>query len=203
VSQPDLRRIEADAIAYLREHLADRAPQYLVLEGEYAESPLEGEGRTYVFSFDLPAGPGIASAACDTYEPKHYVVVGETTPNFFPAYGLSADDAYSFHVGTRFMLEMELKKVGDEFEPPDARHLLRTVLANVAPGAVVQDEKLAALFRCEEGYYAVYRLKLNEDEVFALGADCPPGFYKLTRYPPQTALRLHLGKLIRAERHAG
>lgn len=203
MSEPDLRALEAEAIAYLRGHLGERTPEYLVLEGEYAETPLEGEGRTFVFSFDLAPGPGMSAAACETYEPKHFVAVGETTPNFFPAYGFSADDAYSFHVGTRFMLEMELQKVSDELEPPDARPLLRTVLANVAPGAEARQEELAALFRCEEGYYAVYRLKLGEDEVYALGADCPPGFYKLTKYPPQTTLRLHLGKLIRAERPAG
>lgn len=192
--------MEAEAIAYLRPHLGERTPQFLVLEGEFAESPLEGEGRTFLFSFDLPPGPGVAAGACETYDPKHYVAVGQTTPNFFPAYGFSPDDAYSFHVGTRFMLEMELQKVDPQLEPPDARQLLRTVLANVAPGATVRSEQLAALFRCEDGYYAVYRLTLNEDDVYALGADCPPGFYKLTGHPPQMVLRLHLGKLIRAER---
>lgn len=202
MNQLDVRKLEADAIAYLREHLAERTPDFLVLEGEFAESPLEGEGRTLLFSFDLPPGPGVAAGACETYEPKHFVAVGETTPNFFPAYGLSADDAYSFHVGTRFMLEMELQRVGPELEPPDARQLLRTVLANVAPGAELRREELAALFRCEDGYFAVYRLQLNEDDVYALGADCPPGFYKLTNYPPQMVLRLHLGKLIRSERQA-
>ena len=89
MSQPDLRTIEADAIAYLRQHLGDRTPEYLVLEGEFAESPLEGEGRTFLFSFDLAPGPGVTAAACEAFEPKHFVAVGETTPNFFPAYGLS------------------------------------------------------------------------------------------------------------------
>src|SRR5262245_29566994 len=100
MSGGDIRGLEQTAVAYLREQLAGRAPDYLVLEGEFDETPLEGEGRTVLFSFDLAPGPGVAAGACgDGYQPRHFVAVGETTPNFFPAYGLSADDAYSFHIG--------------------------------------------------------------------------------------------------------
>ncbi|MFQ5806671.1 MAG: hypothetical protein ACE5I3_09495, partial [Phycisphaerae bacterium] len=130
---------------------------------------------------------------------KHYVAVGETEPNFFPAYGLSPDDAYSFHVGTRFALEMGLQMVDASLEPPGARPLLRAAVRSYAAGAKLEKEELAALFRCEEGLFAVYRLTLDGQDVYCMGADCPPGFYRMTAQPPQVALRLHLGKLIRAE----
>ena len=62
---------------------------------------------------------------------------------------------------------------------------------------------MAALFQCEERLFAVYRLTLNGAETaYFMGGDCPPGFYRLTEHPPQVALRLHLGKLIRAEARA-
>lgn len=203
MSSTDIRSLERDALEYLRGQLGSRAPDYLALEGEFAESPLEGEGRVFVFSFHLPPGPGFESGDCAAaYDPRHFVAIGETTPNYFPSYGLSIDEAYSFHVGTRFMLEMELQRVDDSLEPPGARDVLARVLAEFAPRAARAPAQLAALFKCDAEYYAVYRLTIDEQEYFALGADCPPGFYKLTAFPPQTTLRLHLGKLIRAENRA-
>lgn len=189
-----------DAFAYLREQLGEHTPNCLHLQGAFDESPLEGEGRTLLFSFDFVAPgatavpEGSAGAAL-----RHYVAVGETAPNYFPAYGLNADDAYSFHVGTRFMLEMALNRVETDLEPPGARDAMRRFVAEYARGAPVEQEELAALFRCEDGYFAVYRLTLGGEPVYCLGADCPPGFCRMAEHPPQAALRLHLGRLIRLE----
>lgn len=201
----DIRAIEREAIEYLRGELGERAPEYLALAGEFDEAPLEGEGRTWLFEFDLGGGP-TAAAACGAgaaVDPRHYVAIGETTANYFPAYGLSADDAYSFHVGTRFMLGMELQRVDASFEPPGARAALHALLRQFAPGAAVEGEELAALFRCDGDYYAVYRVTVGSQAVYVFGADCPPGFCRLTQHPPQAALRLHLGALIRREARDG
>ena len=97
------------------------------------------------------------------------------------------------------MLEMGLQLVDPSLEPPGARSLLRAALQTFGGGAEPEKEQLAALFRCEEGFFAVYRLTVAGQDVYCTGADCPPGFYSLTEHPPQVALRLHLGKLIRAE----
>lgn len=193
---------ERAAAEYLRNELGERAPAALQYVGQFNEAPLEGEGRTALFSFELSGGSAADCGGASAGERKHYVAIGETTPNFFPGYRLSGDDAYSFHVGTRFMLVMGLEKVDPELEPPGARETVRRLVADHLPDARVEGDELAALFRCEAGYFAVYRLVVNEQPVYALGADCPPGFYYLTHFPPQTALRLHLGKVIRAEKRA-
>ncbi len=197
-------QLEKSALEYLRGRLAARAPQTLRFEREFDERPLDGEGATALFSFELPPEMDVGSEARPgAAELKHYVAVGETEPNFFPAYGLRPDDAYSFHLGTRFVLEMGLQVVDASYEPPTARSLLHAAVQNYAAGAKLEQEELAALFRCEEGLFAVYRLTLDGREVYCMGADCPPGFYHMTEHPPQVALRLHLGKLIRAEAAGG
>ncbi len=187
------------AIEYLREQLGPRAPRDLHPAGVFNEQPLEGEAETALFSFDLDVG----TEACATPEARrHYVAVGQTTPNYFPSFGLAPDDAYSLHIGTRFMLEMEVQRVDPADEPPGARQYLEQVIRDHAPGAAASPPELAALFRFEEGFFAVYRVDVEGRSYYAMGADCPPGFYELTQHPPQTALRLHLGKLIRAEARA-
>lgn len=188
---------ERQAREYLAQQLGSTAPEALRLEAEFDESPLEGEGRTSIWSFVL-ALPGACAAGGPAVQ-RHYVAVGQTQPNYFPAWGLDADDAYSVHVGTRFMLEMGMQRVEPQLEPPGAREELHRFVQRYAGGARLERESLAALFRCDEAYFAVYRLTLAGQDVYCMGADCPPGFYSLTEHPPQVALRLHLGKLIRAE----
>lgn len=215
---PAAHALYAEALAFLGTHLGERAPQTLTPVGEFDEAPLEGEGRTTLFSFDLPgsspvgggsadgerraqpaaAAPVAGSQACAAQAARHYVAVGCTAPNYFPAYDLTPDQAYSLHVGTRFMLEMELQRVDASLEPPSARETLQRLLADrqaVLDGPV----ELAALFRCEDEFYAVYRVSVDGAALYYLGADCPPGFYAMTQFPPQAALRLHLGQLIRRE----
>ena len=195
----DRRQLETTALAYLRAQLGHRAPPELCFAGEFSVGGLEGEGVVTLFSLELPETGLDLAAGSQSADRRHYVAVGETQPNFFPAYGMDADGAFSFHLGTRFMLELELQLVGPELEPPGARDLMRAVVAEYGGGQAIEREELAALFRCEEGLFAVYRLTIGGQDVYCMGADCPPGFYAMTEYPPQVALRLHLGGLIRAE----
>ena len=200
----NVREVELTALEYLRATLGDRAPDYITLEREFHEAPLDGEGRALLFSFALEPGPGVDRSAYTPADLLHYVVAGETEPNFFPAYGFDAEQGYSVHVGTRFMLVMRVEKVDVSNEPPGARPALEQFIASYAADATVEGVELAALFRCHDDYFAAYRIRLNGANYYCFGADCPPGAYELTHLPPQAALRLHLGQVIRAEaRHAG
>lgn len=187
---------ETEARAYLECELRDRAPGVLTLAAELAEQPLDGEGSVSIFSFDLPAGPASCGRDADA---RHYVVVGDTTPNYFPSYGLSPDDAYSLHIGTRFMLGLEMALTDACVEPASARENVRRFVGLCNPDVPIEGIELAAIFRCAEELYAVYVVSLGGRRVYCFGADCPPGFSELTQHPPQVALRLHLGRLIRRE----
>lgn len=191
---------EQAARTYLLEQLGDRAPNDLIIRATFAETPLEGEGAASLFSFTLPrvSEETICGAAGGNSE--HYVVVGETTPNYFPTYDLDPDDGYSLHIGTRFMLEIGIGRIANDEEPAGARQAMRRSVQDAVPGAAIRNDSLAGLFRGQEQTYAVYRLNLDGQDVYFMGGDCPAGFYRLAQWPPQVALRLHLGKLIRAER---
>lgn len=186
---------EEMARAYLREQLGPRAPEVLTPAGTFDEQPLEGEGRTSLFAFEL-TGPG-GDPSCAAL--RHYVAVGETSPNYYPTFGLSPDDAYSLHIGTRFMLEMKVQRI--EGDAPDgAEESLRRVIRDRLGGdATFGPSRLAGLFRCDESVFAVFRMTVNGTPIYSLGADLAPGFYELCQHPPQVVLRLHLGKLIRNE----
>lgn len=192
-------QLQQQARTYLQEQLGPRAPQWLRLAGMFDERPLDGEGVVGVFAFDLAPTPGAAEHAGD-YDPRHYVVAGETELNYYPQAGLAADEIYSVHLGTRFMLTLGAAGMPPAEEPPGAREALKAVLRGMAPDAELADVTLAALFRCGEQVFAVYRLRVNDEEVFAFGADCPPGFYRHTDLSPPVVLRLHLGQVIRQEK---
>lgn len=202
----NLSNPELAAAEYLAGQLAGRSYSPPRLVAVFNEQTLAGEGPAALLVFDLQPGPGCQ----ETGDPRHYVAVGETVPNYFPAYGLAADDAYSLHIGTRFMLEMQIGRLDAAHEPPGLRDALRRIVSGVAPDAPLESEALAGLFQCEEQVFAVYRLTLGpaptgdggctqRESVYLVAGDCPPGFYRLTQHPPQVALRLHLGKVIRAE----
>lgn len=204
--------LEGVAREYLARELGPRAPAKLVFEGRFDERPLEGEGAAAIFSF-LMSPPSGLKPACHDVPPEgelHYVAVGETTPNYFPSYGLPADDAYSVHIGTRFMLELGVSRIDDALEPAGARRRTADVLreairggsaasASVSDVQMIDEPRLAALFRVGDEMHAVYRVRVGEEDVYCMGGDCPAGFYRMTNHPPQAAYRLHLGKLIRAE----
>ncbi len=200
MAEPERQSRETTALAYLAEQLGHKAPSKLTLVSTFTEAPLDGEGAVSLFSFELT--PELGAAACGSPPPDgmHYVVAGETAANYFPTYGLDADDAYSLHIGTRFLLEMRIGRIDPDQESPAFRDAMRGALRDTVAGVEIQHESLAGLFRGDEQTYAVYRLTLKGEEVYFMGGDCPPGFYRLTQWPPQIALRLHLGKLIRAER---
>ncbi len=214
----DAAQREQAAREYLDAQLMERAPASLRFERSVHEQPLEDEGPVSIFSFSIPVGPacgaavtrapgvdavqtagGGAAAASAGEAERHFVVVGQTKPNYFPGYGFDADDAYSFHVGTRFALETQIARLDDALEPPGSRVALQVILKQFAPSAQASSAVLAGVFRCDEQYFAVYRIHVDGRELYCFGGDCPPGFYELTQHPPQVALRLHLGKLIRAE----
>lgn len=202
LSQVETERLTQAAREYLQRELGERAPVGLELAGVFAEQPLEGEGKTALLRFELAHSNAVAADACGGAAMTHFVAVGETVPNYFPAYSLDAEQGYSLHVGTRFMLELGIQKIDNALEPPNARSKLELVVRNFVAGAPQAEATLAALFRCEEQFFAVYRLALDGKDYYAMGADCPPGFYELTDHPPQLALRLHLGQVIRAEARA-
>lgn len=183
---------EAAALAYLHAQLGSRAPQVVQACATFDEAPLEGEGAVTVLAFDLkPEGPGA--------NPRHYVVIGQTQPNYYPAYGLTPDEIYSLHIGTQFFLGVGVHVVEFAHEPPDARdgvaHFVETCNPGVPRGPIV----LAGLFRGDGSFFAVYRLTVGDQEVYCFGADLPPAFSPLIDQPPQVALRLYLGRLLRAE----
>lgn len=184
-------------MAELNRQLGPRAPRDVALVGVFDEQPLEGEGRTALFAFDLPPETDHCPSSA-----RHFIAVGQTTPSCFPSYGFDAEDAYSFHVGTRFMVEMRISKIDEGQEPATARDEMRRFVLGCNPTARIESDHLAALFALDDQMLAVYRVTLSGQSVYVLGADCPPGFYQLVQHPPQVALRLHLGKLIRAEAEA-
>ncbi|MBK9119147.1 MAG: hypothetical protein IPM18_06035 [Phycisphaerales bacterium] len=183
------------ARTYLASELGTRAPTVLQFAAAFEEQPLEGEGSVALFRFDLPPDGG----TCAKEHTGHYVVVGCTEPNYFPAYEQDSEGAYDFHIGTRYALGVGLARVASEREPATARRALQHLVSTCNPGIVIEREELAGLFDTGAQLFAVYRLRLAGQEVYCLGADCPPGFYSLTKYPPQVVLRLHLGRLIRNE----
>ncbi|MBL8878521.1 MAG: hypothetical protein JNG88_05315 [Phycisphaerales bacterium] len=191
----------AAANQYLKSELGQHAPAELRFERVFDEQPLEGEGPVSLFSFELALGGG--NAQCPVEVRRHYVVAGQTRSNYFPAYSFDADDAYSFHIGTLFMVAMPVSRIDDADEPPGARESLKNLTRAYSAAATIGAPELAALFRCDDAVFAVYRVPVDGRMVYGMGADCPPGFYELTDHPPQTALRLHLGKVIREEARSG
>ncbi len=191
--------LEQQARAYLAAQLGTRPISDLRAVGTFDEAPLEGEGVTTLFAFQLMDGSALSSGTKGLADPWHYVAVGETVPNFFPAYNLDPNDAYSLHIGTRYMLTVGVAVVEDAQEPSGAREALHAFLAETNPGVSIEHESLAALFRSENQVFAVYRVTLAGQDVYCVAADLPPGFYTCVQHPPAVALRLHLGKLIRAE----
>lgn len=191
-------RLAADAARYLATQFGDQRAPALTLADVFDEQPLDKEGLTAIFRFELPASNAVVKAAGGAQLP-HYVAVGVTEPNYYPAYNLAPDDAYSLHIGTRFMLVMGVASVDLANEPDDAREQMRAFVAAAAPGARLGADELVALFACEDQRFAAYRVRVDDEPLYVFGADCPPGFYQTTYLPPAVVLRLHLGKLIRAE----
>lgn len=183
------------ALAYLREQFREDAPTELGPGRVFERSPLEGEGAVVVFEFRTRRG----AAESDQY----YVVVGQTEPNYYPAYGLDADEAYSLHLGTRFMLVMGVAQCepsgGEGYDAmPDAR----AVVDRVAPSAPIEGLSVAACFDVEGQRHVVLRGRVEGQEVYIMAGEAPVGFSQRVDLPPPVAYRLHLGAVILNEASA-
>lgn len=196
-NHPNLEAWEHAAREYLAAQLQRRAPQRLQFLAAFDEQPLEGEGAVGLFEFEI--APASAAGVCAASDTRHYVVVGQTEPNYSPSFGLEADDAYSLHIGTRFMLTVGVQRLEPKEEPPALRDDVLRFIQGCNPHVEVQSIECELLLRCEEQWFAVYRVRLGGTDVRVVGGDLPTGFYDLADRPPQVVLRLHLGKLIRVE----
>lgn len=177
------------ALAYLREQFGPHAPRELGEAAFFDGSVLEGDGRVVIMPFT--AAPGGGESA------EFWVVVGQTESNYYPRWGLSADDAFRVHVGTRFMLVLGVAQIdAGDYDP---RRDVARMLAQVAPGEAAESVSLAAMFAVGDQRHAVARVRVGGVEAYAMTADCPPGFSTRVDLAPHVAYRLHLGGLLLAE----
>lgn len=189
------------AQAYLAEQFQADAPASLGGAAIFEASPLEGEGPTIVFDFVASRGAAI--------DERFYVVVGRTEPNYYPAFGLSHEEAFCLHLGTRFMLVLGVARRpvahGDATRRAADRHDFdpereaRAVVNRVSPDAVIEDLQMAAAFDVEGRTYAVLRATVDGRATYIFAGDAPPGFEERTALPPHVAFRLHLGRVLRLE----
>jgi len=155
----------------------------------FDRSPLETEGPVVIYRFDADlAGTGSVD---------YFVVVGQTEPNYYPAGGLEAGDAFVLHLGTRFMLVMGIGLAGDDrLKDYDVAADIRQIVDRVAPREAIEDVEIATAFAVSGDLHIVVRCRLAGESVFVFAGDCPPGFDRRTDLAPQVAYRLHLGRLL-------
>lgn len=179
------------ALAYLRTQWGDRAPADLEWVANFQETPLEGEGPVSLFRFAM---------AMTGKEPDiFFVVAGRTQPNYYPDWGLTADDLYALHIGTRFMLVMEVSQIPDDRLPADAASWFQSFMAQVAPHTSVDRVRVAAGFLVDQARYLVAHLMVADEPILCVGYEAPPGIYRDVHLPPHVVLRRHLGQVIRHE----
>ncbi len=182
---------EQAARAYLASELPPAATVRITQQVAFTEHPLEGEGDVTVFGFESNVDGGEREA--------FWVVVGDTQPNYYPHWELTADQAYDLHIGTRFMLVMEVASVPIESLPNDLATGIERFIGTVAPSQRVTGILPAAAFGIENEVYTICRATIGDEHVYVLGQDCPPGIYREGELPPHVVFRRHLGKLIRYE----
>lgn len=192
---PDAANL-ADWSAYARSWLAERwgdhAPTELARGAVFQNSPLEGEGAVAVLPFRARRGTAT--------EQDYFVVVGRTEPNYYPAFGLSVEEAYCLHLGTRFMLVLGVAQQSavqtGEF---DAAAEARMIVDRVQPGAAIDELTVAAAFDVEGQRHVVLRCRVAGKPVYILAGDAPMGFSTRVDLPPQVVYRVHLGHALRLE----
>lgn len=182
---------ETAALDYLKEALAQDAPQSLALETSYSGRPLEREGDMSVFSFQASIG--------GQPEDRYWVVAGQTSANHYPHWGLTPEQVYELHLGTRFMLVMEVSSVPIGELPGDFPQQIEDFIGSVAPGEPVSDIEPAAAFLVADEVYAICRASVAGETVYVLGMKAPPGIYRDTHLLPHVVFRLHIGRHIRRE----
>lgn len=182
----------AYALDYLQTQLREDAPKELGRGTIFGLNPLDGEGPIVVFPFLSERGTSA--------DRNYHVVVGMTEPNYYPAYGLDAEEAFCLHLGTRFMLVMQVAQRSrtpeDDFDPQREARLL---VDRVAPGEPIEELTVAACFDVEGQLHAVLKCRIRGTDAYLMAGDAPHGFSTHTHLPPQVAYRIHLGRALRAE----
>ncbi len=182
------------ARAYLDDQLGEAAPKTLIPLGRFDDAPLEGEGSMSVFSFAASLGGNPAE--------NYVVVAGETQPNYYPAWNLTPEDMFTLHLGTRFMLVMEIQQAPLEDLPATLQADLAEQFTRIAPGESLTGFAPQVAFRLEDHLHAVCRLRVAEEEVAVVTGQIPLGIFREIDLPPHVLYRLHLGRIIRAEADA-
>lgn len=183
---------EQMALDYLNAVLREDAPASLTPVAAFDESPLEGEGKVTVFAFNARIG--------GNEDEPYYVVAGQTVANYYPQWGLDADQIYSLHLGTRFMLVVEVQQLPTTELPADLERQVHEAVGGIVPGAAVTEFQLVAAFQAEAQKHAVCRARIDGEDVYIMAADLPIGLYRETHLPPHVVYRWHLGSVIRMER---
>jgi len=181
----------AAALEFLRRELGAAAPDVLAHEATFDEDPLEGEGTTSIFGFEAEVGGGERQ--------KYWVVAGRTEPNYYPHWNLNVQEVYDLHIGTRFMLVMEVGAVPVAELPAGWSDAVRAFIRSAAPGESIDALEPAAAFRVGDEVFLICRARIANEETYVLGLDCPPAIYRDTALPPHVVFRRHLGALIRYE----
>lgn len=183
---------ERQALAFLRDQLGSDAPTVLTHVATFRETPLEQEGDTSVYRFRASVGGA---------EPADYwVLAGRTQPNYYPDWTLTPEQAYEMHLGTRFMLVMDVASVPLDAVSPDDFRSVEAFIATAVPTGTLTHLAAAAAFRVEDQRHVVFRGSINGETVYILGAEGPPGIYREVHLPPHVIFRRHLGCLIRREK---
>lgn len=182
----------AYALAYLAEALRESAPNALGSATIFSRSPLEGEGAVVVFEFEAERSSLDAK--------RFYAVVGRTEPNYYPAYDLTSDEAFSLHLGTRFMLVLGIGQAAAERVATfDASAAAKAVVERVSPELTIRDARVAAAFDVDGELHAIVFCDIEGREAFVISGDAPPGIYERVTLPPQVVYRMHLGQVLRNE----
>lgn len=191
-SMADVEPWKRYAIEYLRSELKSTAPDELNEPQLCNDSPLEGEGAIVAFPFMADFGVGVAQ--------KHWVIVGQTEPNYYPHYDLEPLDLFCLHWGTRFMSVLSVPQAdaasSGEYDPTqDARH----ILDRIAPRKPIEKVEVAVTFDVEGEKHSVLRCRLDDESIYIFGRDAPPGFSRRADLPPHVAYRIHIGRVLLRE----
>ncbi|MBI5763474.1 MAG: hypothetical protein HZA51_08120 [Planctomycetes bacterium] len=182
----------AYALVYLAEAIRESAPNALGSATIFPHSPLEGEGAVVVFEFEAERSSLDAK--------RFFVVVGKTEANYYPGYDLTSDEAFSLHLGTRFMLVMGIGQAPPEqLATFDAAVAAKAVVNRISPELTVVDARVAAAFDVDGELHAIVSCRIGGRDVYVMAGDAPPGIHERVALPPQVVYRMHVGQVLRNE----
>ena len=182
----------AYALAYLAEAMRESAPNALGGATIFPNSPLDGEGAVAVFEFEAQRSSLDAK--------RFFVAVGQTEANYYPAYDLTSDEAFSLHLGTRFMLVMGIGQASSaQLANVDAVHAAKAVVDRVSPDLSIDDARVAAAFDVDGELHVIVSCRIGGREAYVMSAGAPAGIYERHSLPPQVVYRMHLGQVLRNE----